>query len=252
MEDLLKRKKVIKGKVTRLINLIDGLNTESISLPELEINLENLNSLIECTNGIFDEILVTCDDTEYDKYEEESHEILDRLNASKIKMRTMRLQFNSNLGTANLQTNANIFGHNVNLPKLNLPSYSGNVTEWISFCDLFTASIHDNKNLSDAQKLQYLKLSLKGDAAFLIQSIQISDNNYQKAWEILKDRYENNSEIISATLDRLFSQQNVTHEISQGLRRLIDTTTQCLDTLKILKQPVEHWDAIIIHFLKRN
>ena len=47
-----------------------------------------------------------------------------------------------------------------NLPSINLPTFSGNYQEWLSFHDLFSCMIHENESLSDIQKFHYLKLSL--------------------------------------------------------------------------------------------
>ena len=57
---------------------------------------------------------------------------------------------------------------NIKLPKLNLPVFSGNHMEWTSFFNLFKGAVIDNSSLQGSQKLQYLKASVKGDAAKLL------------------------------------------------------------------------------------
>ncbi|GFX15121.1 uncharacterized protein TNCV_2480351 [Trichonephila clavipes] len=111
------------------------------------------------------------------------------------------------------------------------------------------ASVGNNNTLSDSQKLQYLKLSVKGEAATLLQSIQITNDNYKRAWNALTKCYENEAEIIHATLNKLVSQPILKQESASGLRKLIDTTQQCIDTLQTLKQPVEYWDILIVFLL---
>ena len=71
------------------------------------------------------------------------------------------------------------------LPKLQLPSFTGMYTEWTSFIDLFKASVDDNNQLSDSEKLNYLKVCLVGDAAKLIASVTITDANYGIAMKLL-------------------------------------------------------------------
>ncbi|CAG7824273.1 unnamed protein product, partial [Allacma fusca] len=78
----------------------------------------------------------------------------------------------------------------VNLPKLELPRFSGKLEDWITFADLFTHVVHANTDLSGAQKLQYLKSALQGDAARLLDAITIADGNYDTAWKIVTDRYQ--------------------------------------------------------------
>ena len=50
----------------------------------------------------------------------------------------------------------------LNLPRLDLPTFDGTYTKWVSFFDLFQGAVHNNADLSDSQKLFYLKSSLKG------------------------------------------------------------------------------------------
>ena len=64
------------------------------------------------------------------------------------------------------------------LPKLNLPTFKGDYENWLSFHDLFKSSVHDNRSLTDSQRLQYLKASLQGDAVKLSTSLAITDANY--------------------------------------------------------------------------
>ena len=87
-----------------------------------------------------------------------------------------------------LNSNAN---RNTRLPKLNLPTFSGNYKSWTSFFDLFTSSVDSNSTLTNSQKLQYLKASLTGDAAKLLSSFTVTDNNYEPALDVLKKRYDN-------------------------------------------------------------
>lgn len=51
------------------------------------------------------------------------------------------------------------------LPTINLPSFSGNNEDWLSFSDSFQSLIHKNETLSDIQKLHYLKSSSKDESS---------------------------------------------------------------------------------------
>nr|XP_034194836.1 uncharacterized protein LOC117611058 [Osmia lignaria] len=46
------------------------------------------------------------------------------------------------------------------LPKIELPTFSGDPLKWESFRDLFRSLVHDVEHLPDVQKLLYLKSSL--------------------------------------------------------------------------------------------
>ncbi|GFT51090.1 uncharacterized protein TNCV_4490631 [Trichonephila clavipes] len=161
-----------------------------------------------------------------------------------------KLKNDNNTNACQNIVNTNV--SNLKLPRIELPVFTSNYMDWISFRDLFLASVGDNSTLSDSQKLQYVKLSVKGETATLLQSIQITNDNYQKAWNSLTERYENEAEIINAVLNKLVSQPVLKQESASGLRKLIDTTQQCIDTLQTLRQPVEYWDNLIIFLLREK
>ena len=67
------------------------------------------------------------------------------------------------------------------LPKLTLPSISGEYTQWVSFWNQFTTLVDCKVNMANVEKLSYLKLSLKGDAAQIVSSLLVTDANYNIA-----------------------------------------------------------------------
>ena len=56
----------------------------------------------------------------------------------------------------------------VSLPKLELPTFNGNIQLWMPFHDAFTAAIDKNSNPEDGQKFQYLRAQLSGKAAQVV------------------------------------------------------------------------------------
>ena len=86
-------------------------------------------------------------------------------------------------------------------PKIEIPVFSGSYQQWTSFKDLFAETIHTNPSLSNAQKMQFLKSKVKGEAEKLIQHLTISSNNYETAWGILEHRFNNKKLIFSSHLN---------------------------------------------------
>lgn len=132
------------------------------------------------------------------------------------------------------------------LPKIALPKFSGSPLEWESFRDLFTALVHTKRELSNVQKLHYLKCSITDEAEKLLRNIQICDANYADAWDMLTKRYDNKRLLVTAHLNRLFSIQKMSCESSNGLKKLLDGTMEIIRALKYLHCPVDHWDDILI------
>ena len=69
--------------------------------------------------------------------------------------------------------------------------------------DTFEALIISNNQLTDVQRFHYLFSSLKGEAKTLIQNLAIR-NNFQVAWQLVTQRY-NNLKLIAMTHVRQLS-----------------------------------------------
>ena len=63
---------------------------------------------------------------------------------------------------------------NVKLSKLELPTFCGDYKDWTSFFEQFNGAVTINSQITDSQKLKYLKTSVKGDAAKLLTSLSKS------------------------------------------------------------------------------
>ncbi|XP_070171514.1 uncharacterized protein [Polyergus mexicanus] len=71
------------------------------------------------------------------------------------------------------------------LPRIPLPKFSGNFAEWENFRGIFESLVASKESLSNTQKLHYLKASVTGEAAILINHVKIADTNYDGAWKLL-------------------------------------------------------------------
>lgn len=76
-----------------------------------------------------------------------------------------------------------------NLPKINLKTFNGNLREFQEFWDTYNCLIHIRNDLSNVQKLTYLKSVLFKEPAELLSPIRLTEDNYTLAIKILQDRY---------------------------------------------------------------
>ena len=65
----------------------------------------------------------------------------------------------------------------VKLPNIELPKFDGNYERWIPFRDLFESLIVSNNAFPNVQKLHYLRSALTGEAAKVISSLEITNDN---------------------------------------------------------------------------
>ena len=77
----------------------------------------------------------------------------------------------------------------INLPKLRLPSFDGNLLEWITFWDCFQSTIGSDEDLNDIDKFKYLRSYLSGAAYAAVDGLSISNENYKEAVELLLARF---------------------------------------------------------------
>ncbi|XP_052754163.1 uncharacterized protein LOC113510317 [Galleria mellonella] len=135
------------------------------------------------------------------------------------------------------------------LPPIPLPVFSGDYNDWISYRDLYISLIHNNNSLSKIEKHHYLKSSLTGEAAELLKNFTLTEANYLDAWKKLEERYDNKRIIVNNILNRLLSQKKLAGESTKSLKELLDTTSQCLDSLKNLNICISNWDAILVYVI---
>ena len=105
------------------------------------------------------------------------------------------------------------------LPKLQIKTFRGEITQWAPFYDSFKASMDSNPDIPETDKFNYLKGLLSGSAYEAIEGFPITGENYKKTLEILETRYSNKQLCISTHMENLMKMQPVTsiHDI-KGIR----------------------------------
>lgn len=192
----------------------------------------------------------------YKKYDE-SQTLLEQLIPDEVKNRDeVEMQYITGLGlfdkSINSKRNISSTAGNrdtVRLPTIDLPVFSGSGESWLEWFDKFNGLIHQRSTLATIQKFEYLKLSLQGSALGLIDSLPTTEANYAIAYDMLIRRYNNPKLLIQKHTRELFEIKPVEVESATCLRNLFDTARKHLRCLQILNQPIEAWDAVLIHLM---
>lgn len=157
---------------------------------------------------------------------------------------------NPNLNQIESPTSPNSsFKSGVKMPQIRIMHFSGKYEDWAEFRDLFTGLMKTYKG-DDCERLFHLKNWLLGEPKQLIQHIPTQNGNYDEAWNLLVERYENTSAIVDSHLKALFSLDTISHESATTIRNAISSTKSCLSALKNLKLEVSSWDPIIVYMLR--
>ncbi|XP_011869055.1 PREDICTED: uncharacterized protein LOC105562656, partial [Vollenhovia emeryi] len=234
---LKKKRGIVKGQLSKFVTFIDRYS-EAGHTPELEARLEKAEQLWANFDRVQTELEIAdeAQSSHRDAFEESYFAVIGKAKGLRQTPTVAQPQAGY---TCNNQ--------NVKLPALKLPDFNGEYSKWIQFSDTFKAIIHNNTALTTTQKFYYLKSCLSGDAARTLDTLEASDANYDVAWDILTERFENKNIIVHNHVKALFELPPVTKDSYNSLRDLSDSISQHLRALKSLDQPVDSWDSIIIY-----
>lgn len=141
--------------------------------------------------------------------------------------------------------------HEVRLPPITLPVFSGERKQWASFKDLYESCVH-TKNLKKSVKLQYLMSHLDGEAFKKVNSFSITDANYDEVWEKLNEFYDKKKYTVAALVKEFVDQPPVAAPSLVGLRKLVSTSDEVVRQLKALGTEYESRDPWLIHLLSEK
>ncbi|XP_065895991.1 uncharacterized protein [Dysidea avara] len=141
------------------------------------------------------------------------------------------------------------------LPKLTLPTFSGDSLQFQTFWDSFEAAVHNSKGLTGVQKFHYLRAQLLGDAAHVIDNLPLTDLNYEHSVALLKDRFGQPYKLVNAHMDALMNLPKPVNNLAslqafhdkleshmralQSLGKSHDTYSAMLTPMVLGKLPIE-------------
>ena len=138
---------------------------------------------------------------------------------------------------------------NVKLPIIEISTFDGCTEDWKCFSKTFQSLIHKSEAIPRIQKFQYLITSLSA-AAKIIESIELINENYTVAWELLTKRYEDPRAIKKNHIQCLFTMPQVVKESPSAIREFVDYTLKPLRILKSMELPIDSWYELIIHMIE--
>lgn len=242
---LIKKRSNIKAQLTRFKTFLDALSAgQEIQIAERLKKCEDLWDTFDTVQSSIESL----DSSEIQTNERVSFEDTYFDINSRAKNILEQISVLNSEPTSRVQTNS-VNNNTIKLPTIELPHFNGAYDQWITFYDTFRSLIHSNESLSSIQKLYYLKSCLKGEAAEVIRALNVSDNNYEIAWGLLKDRYENKRLIVHNHVKALFELQPIVKESLQPLRKLLDDVKKNLRALKSLGEKVDDWDTLLIYMI---
>ena len=135
------------------------------------------------------------------------------------------------------------------LPKLSLPKFSGDQLDWETFKERFTSIVINVPSYSKVTKLQYLQVCLEGSAAKRFNNLELTNANFDVAWDGLVKRYDNKRVRLTAHLSKVLSLPTILQRTAAGITSLLDEVDEALRALKSLSRPTNQWDDRLIEII---
>ena len=155
MADLIKKKKIREGhrsvtakrlsEATKLLEEIEaGAVSDQVRLAQIRLTL---SSKLETLKKLDDEVVDLITDGDEVVKEIEESDLFNEDVSNKLVQIDRHIR----------HKDAAVDSHEsrAKLPKLNLPVFTGDIMEWMTFWDSYNAAVHSDSKLSDVEKFTY-------------------------------------------------------------------------------------------------
>lgn len=264
MDPLIRKRSVIKARLTKFEAMIDDLSQRQNEITALEYS--ELSRRIHDTGNLlcqFEQIQLQIDETQSVNPDEVSDQLIDFeskfyavMSKADVLLKPPSPPTSPVLGPSQRPYSPVSSVSSVNntsqlkLPAIKIPSFDGNPAQWINFKDMFSALIHSNDNLSDVEKMTYLISSLKGEGLEALGGLNVSASNYSIAWNTLCSRYDSSRSLIFYHIKEIFNMDQLSKESAKGLRGLVDTLRRNVRALQSFLKEDEFKDSLLMYILQ--
>ena len=244
-----KIRRTIKGQLTRIENFINERSDDASEF-ELRVRLEKLPALFDRFTSTQDDIELKSNADNLPNEELERENFENRFYTLEAKYKSqIQAKLRAVESTASVNNNRPVVENQNRLPPISLPKFDGQVGTWYSFHDTFLSLVHSDTVMDPIRKFHYLKSCLSGEAANVINSMTVNGDNYNNAWNVLIERYNNKKLLVNHHLKGLFSPSAIKQENHIELKSLLDNTNKNLRGLSSLEIPIDQWDPILIYIV---
>ena len=268
-EEATKKRKIRGGHRTstkRTINasstILDDFDPSNKQLTEKLLQQRiTLKEKLDILQNLDNDILAITEEKYIEREIEESDLLRERIHATIVRIDSVVSPISLSPSPEGTQEkgnyhNSSTISHSsakIKLPKLSLKKFKGDIKEWTPFWDSYTSAIHDNPDLSDIDKFNYLNSLLESKAAEAIAVLKITSANYQEAVDVLNQRFGDKQQIINSHMDSLLQLPAVTslHDV-QSIRQLYNKVESHIRGLKSLGVETATYGNLMISILMQR
>ena len=251
--------KAFKSHTTRNVKKAKSLLEDNCTdLALLEITLYNLQSKLSEVDSCHIRLLERYFEEKHFSNDEQQQKFIDEQAdyQDEVSIYIFRLKEKINLLNKNKPEESNVSsnsksGINIKLPQIQLERFDGSYTKWTSFWDCFQSNIHNRDDLTDVNKLTYLKSILDGNAKERVRNLPVTDANYKKVVTILENTYADKNKI---TWDLIYTLGDVPNPSNNfnDLDSFRTVVASCLANLEVQDIDITKGSIFIVPFLFRK
>ena len=225
LEAIKKKRKFLRKSVTDTLKLIDEALSQQDNNARVQVLKDNVASKWSDLQEVQATMCTMLEDEEIEAECESHYEYEARVIESMAKMTSYLAS--KHVPEVQLLGSNPLVSHSssqvqVKLPKINLPTFDGNVLSWQPYYQSIKVSVVDNPSLADVQKLEYLMRSLKGSAAEVVKGFAVVQANYKPVLEILKERFGHARLILDVHVRSLIHLPRLSSNDATSMRKFYD------------------------------
>ncbi|XP_022166573.1 uncharacterized protein LOC111031094 [Myzus persicae] len=169
-----------------------------------------------------------------------------KISLSPVQDQSLSATLNKTIG--NGSTNVSHY----QLPKRTFPIFSGIITEWQGFDDLFNSIMSHAPDLPDVERFEFLKTSLEGEAKTVIAHLPLTSANYHSAWELLRARYGNRRDLARIHIQALLAPRKVLSTDACSIKSQINAIREHTAALDNLSLTTRQWSPLLVHIFEQH
>lgn len=160
----------------------------------------------------------------------------------------------TDFGFASLNPFVSNLQSSLHLDKISVPKFDSTFQGWPHFHDMFVSLVHNNPRLSRVERFFYLKgsLTINSEASNLIRHLPITELNYDSAWNLLVNFYDNPRQLFQTHMNLLVSQPKIFKEDASSMRSLLSVARECRAALLNFQLDLNHCDPILIFLISQR
>ncbi|XP_055632973.1 uncharacterized protein LOC129773401 [Toxorhynchites rutilus septentrionalis] len=236
LSSLFRQRDQVNQKIVRVQNALMAAGNQ-VSMAQLKTFTKNIDAAYSEFSGFHSKVMAIIPDEAIDIQEEIYSDFENRFNLVSTTIEELLQAHVTYPGGLQNPTGRNqppVIIHQQAL-RVPLPTFDGQYRNWPKFKAMFQ-DLMSTSTESNAIKLYHLEKALIGDASGVIDASTIRDNNYEHAWRILENRFDNKRLIVDTHIQSIKNLNHMTRKSSKELRDLIDECTRHVEGLRFMGQ----------------